>query len=173
VDSAFSNGLIERLNQTLVNRIRCAKNDPKLNGFPWTTLASQRVDQYNSTPHSVTSFAPGYLLTGSSLSIIPKAFSHTSDLSADRKVAFQKSVINHKYSKSLYDKRVNVSNFSVGDTVYIENGSKHNRNKLNPVRLGPFKITRKLSDSVFEVDVHKGNFRKRIYHVSKMIRTEL
>ena len=80
---------------------------------------------------------------------------------------------NHTYNKSLYDKRVNVLNFSVRDTVYIENGSKLNRNKLDPVRLGPFKITRKLSDLVFEVDVRTGNFRKRIYHVSKMIRTEL
>jgi len=34
VHSAFSNGPIERLNQTLVNRIRCAKNDPKLKRLP-------------------------------------------------------------------------------------------------------------------------------------------
>lgn len=62
VDHASSLGLNERLNQTLVNRIRCAVNDEL---FPtsdtWSSIADRCVAQYNDSPHSVTGFAPSYL----------------------------------------------------------------------------------------------------------------
>lgn len=59
VDSPSSNGTNERLNQTLVNKIRCQKNDPSSPSRKnWTSIAKQCVAQYNSVPHSVTSFSP-------------------------------------------------------------------------------------------------------------------
>jgi hypothetical protein len=174
VDSAFSNGLNERLNQTLVNRIRCDHNDPSLSSSPsWTTIASKCVAQYNSTPHSVTSFSPAYLLNGSSSSLLPPPLDSPSDLAADRKIALCNSINSHNYNKARYDSHVSDASFSIGDYVYINNGSKLNRKKLDPVRLGPFIITDKLCDSVFEVDVGYGNFRKRNYHISKMLKYDL
>ena len=177
VDSAFSNGLNERLNQTLVNRIRCLRNDTSSpSSSPWTTIASQCVAQYNSTPHSITTFSPAYLLNGSFSPCLPPPLIPPSDLAADRQVAFQNSINNHNYNKSRYDSHdshVSDVSFSVGDSVYIDNGNKQNRNKLDPVRLGPCKITDKLCESVFEVDVGFGHFRKRTYHISKMIKHDL
>lgn len=38
VNSPFSNGLNERLNQTLVNKIRCTINEKKV---AWTTIAQE------------------------------------------------------------------------------------------------------------------------------------
>ncbi len=60
VDSPESNGLNERLNQTLVNRIRCRMNEKPGNKKAWTTIAQQCVDEYNDTIHSVTGFAPSF-----------------------------------------------------------------------------------------------------------------
>jgi len=48
VDAPFSNGLNERLNQTLVNKIRCRinENDKKT---ALTTIANKCVEKYNET----------------------------------------------------------------------------------------------------------------------------
>lgn len=55
-DCPFSNGLNERLNQTLINRIRCKINENKKK-VAWTTIAHKCVQRYNDTNHSVTGFA--------------------------------------------------------------------------------------------------------------------
>jgi transposase InsO family protein len=170
VDSAFSNGLNERLNQTLVNRIRCLKNDSSSPVSPWPKIASQCVSQYNDTPHSVTSFPPRYLLDGTKSDLFPSLLDTSSNLSADRELALRNTIHSHNYNKSRYDKKVSDVSFAVGDYVYVNNGSKLNRPKLDPIRLGPFLISRKLSNSVYEIDVKTGNFSKRLYHVSKMIK---
>lgn len=57
VDAPFSNGLNERLNQTLVNKIRCKINETDKK-TAWTTVAQQCVAKYNETEHTVTKFSP-------------------------------------------------------------------------------------------------------------------
>lgn len=39
--------------------------------FAWTTIAQECVNRYNDTDHSVTGFAPRYLLYGTDVSILP------------------------------------------------------------------------------------------------------
>ncbi len=169
VDAAFSNGLNERLNQTLVNRIRCRTNDGNDRKCSWATIAQRCVNEYNNTPHSVTTFAPSYLLNGCSSRLIPSILIDPPDLEADRKIAFEKSNENHNYNKIRYDSKKRDISLDVGDEVYIDNGSKLNRSKLEEVRIGPFKISRKLCSTVYEVDVGRGPFPKRLYHISKML----
>ncbi|CAF4882062.1 unnamed protein product [Pieris macdunnoughi] len=70
VDSPFSNGLNERLNQTLVNKIRCKINESDKK-IAWTTIAQKCVEKYNETEHTVTKFAPKYLLEGENVNILP------------------------------------------------------------------------------------------------------
>lgn len=53
IDCPNSNGLNERLNQTLVNRIRCKINTQEKKRA-WTTLAKECVNEYNRTIHSST-----------------------------------------------------------------------------------------------------------------------
>lgn len=62
VDCPQSNGLNERLNQTLVNRIGCKINSGKRRA--WTVIAEECVAEYNQTIHTSTRFAPAYLLRG-------------------------------------------------------------------------------------------------------------
>lgn len=70
VDAPFSNGLNERLNQTLVNRIRCTVNEGDKK-TAWTTIAQKCVEKYNETEHTVTKFTPKYLLEGQKIDILP------------------------------------------------------------------------------------------------------
>lgn len=170
VDAAFSNGLNERLNQTLVNRLRCKTNDGSGRKTAWSKLATKCVNEYNDTPHSITTFSPSYLLNGCSTRIIPDILSDPPpDLDADRKRALENSIKSHNYNKARYDCKKTNATFSVGDYVYIDNGSKLNRNKLDEVRIGPFPISRKLSESVYEINVGYGPFPNRLYHISKLL----
>ena len=70
-DCPSSNGLNERVNQTLVNKIRCKINSDKKKKN-WTKIAKESVEEYNNTRHSVTGFAPNYLLYGKRIEIAPK-----------------------------------------------------------------------------------------------------
>lgn len=168
VDCAFSNGLNERLNQTLVNRIRCAMNDGP-SSSNWSTVAYKCVSQYNDSPHSVTTFPPSYLLNGCSKNIIPDILVNPPNLTADREIALQNTIKSHNANKLRYDRNRTDISFNIGDYVYIDNGSKLNRSKLDKVRIGPFVISRKLSDLVYEIDVKYGKFSKRLYHASKLL----
>jgi transposase InsO family protein len=172
VDSAFSNGLNERLNQTLVNRIRCVKHDETTPfNKSWTSIAEQCVIQYNDSPHSVTKFSPSYLLNGLSNDIIPDSLTSPPNIAIDRKIAFSNTLRQHEYNKKNYDKNKNDVTFKVGDFVFIDNGSKLNRDKLDNLRIGPYCISKQLCNNVFEVDVGRGPFFKRLYHASKMLST--
>lgn len=71
VDSVFSNGLNERLNQTLVNKIKYRINENK-NKMAYTTIAQEQVNKCYQTEHAITGFAPKYLMKGRSVNIKKK-----------------------------------------------------------------------------------------------------
>ena len=168
VDCAFSNGLNERLNQTLVNRMRCAKHDPSSpSSQTWTQIAKTCVKQYNVTPHTVTRFSPSYLLSGVSTDVSPLN-RNTSNIVADRQQALINSNRYHDYNKTIYDRNKSDIVFEVGDLVYVNNGNKLNRNKLDPVRSGPFPIEKRLSNNVFSIKSGRRPLCNRLYHASKL-----
>jgi len=70
VDAPFSNGINERLNQTIVNKIRCIMNESK-GKTNWSKIAEEYRNTYNETNHSVTGFSPKYLLSGESTDLLP------------------------------------------------------------------------------------------------------
>ncbi|KAK0157207.1 hypothetical protein PV328_011748 [Microctonus aethiopoides] len=71
VNSPFSNGLNERLNQTLINKIRCKINEEDKQKKAWSTIAHFCTKRYNKTEHTVTGFAPLYLMNGTDVSTLP------------------------------------------------------------------------------------------------------
>lgn len=170
VDTAFSNGLNERLNQTLVNKIRCTWNE-RDRKVAWTTVAHECVAAYNETRHTVTKFAPKYLLDGGKGQILPAELntpgSH-GDLSRDRKLAFENTLRSHNYNKKNFDRSRKAATFAPGDEVYVENGNRLNRKKLDELRMGPYKILRQVSNSIYEVDVGHRKSESNLYHVSKI-----
>lgn len=171
VNSPFSNGLNERLNQTLVNKIRCKINENQ-NTKTWTTIAHNCVDKYNNTEHSITGFAPSYLLDGTDVSFIPNELKLEKEAGAwsrDRKIAFERTIKSHEYNKRLIDKNRTAHNFKTGDMVYVENGHKLNRRKLDELRIGPFKIEEKLSQSIYKINTGHRKMESNLFHISKLI----
>lgn len=171
VNTPFSNGLNERLNQTLVNKIRCKINERK-NKLAWTTAAHICVENYNNTEHTVTGFAPKYILDGTNISLLPEELKK--DISEDewirdRKIALENSKINHTYNKQLFDKNRIQIDFHIGDMVYVENGNKLNRKKLDELKIGPFKIIEKISNSLYKIDSGHKKTESNLFHISKII----
>lgn len=171
VNTPFSNGLNERLNQTLVNKIRCKTNETS-NKLAWTTIAHNCVDKYNDTVHTVTGFAPRYLLYGTDVSILPtelKKDKSQLEWLEDRKLALKNSMKSHNYNKQIFDKNRTEMNFNVGDMVYVENGNKLNRNKLDELRVGPFEIIERKSNSIYKINTGYKKTESNLFHVTKLI----
>lgn len=172
VNSPFSNGLNERLNQTLVNKIRCKINEKPNNKTAWTTIARNCVDTYNNTEHTTTGFAPKYLLDGTDVSILPnelKLEKKTENWIKDRKIAIERTLKSHEYNKMIYDKNRTDHNFNVGDLVYVENGHKLNRRKLDELWTGPFKIEEKISQSIYKINTGHQKMESNLFHITKLI----
>lgn len=167
-DCPFSNGLNERLNQTLVNRIRCKINENK-NTKAWTTIAHECTYEYNDTIHSSTGFAPRHLLFGTSKQILPIELCKTSDLTEDRKIALKNSIRSHENNAKLYNKKRIDWNFNIGDLVYVDVGNKLNRTKLDEIRQGPFHVSKIISKHILEVDTETNPKVTRKYHVNKLV----
>lgn len=153
VNASFSNGLNKRLNQTLVNKIRCKINE-KGKKRVWTTIDQECVKKYNDTNHSITGFASRYLLYGTDVTILPnklKQEKSNSDWIRDRKTALENSIKSHYYNKTLFDKNRKFLEFNVEDMVYVENGNKLNKKKLNKLKIGPYKIVKNISNSIYNI----------------------
>lgn len=170
VDAPFSNGLNERLNQTIVNKIRCKINESKKK-IAWSTIAQKCVEKYNETEHTVTKFAPKYLLEGENVNILPNELKSTSTkeiLERDRKIAFENTKKSHEYNKKIFDSHRKEYEFKEGDIVYVENGNRLNRKKLDELRIGPFEILKKISGSIYEVDTGHRKAESNFYHITKL-----
>ena len=117
VKAPFSNGLNERLNQTLVNKIRCKINE-KRNKIAWITIAHECTEKYNETEHSVTGFSPKYLLEGKNVDILPDELKQNktqNHLLRDRKIALERSIKSHNYTH----RHGNRPKYEFGDNLYI------------------------------------------------------
>lgn len=171
INSPFSNGLNERLNQTLVNKIRCKINENNTK-IAWATIAKDCVNNYNETEHTVTGYAPKYLLYGTDVAILPNELKPKKteyDLIQDREKALENTIKSHNYNKTLYDKNRTHIDFRVGDIVFVENGNKLNRKKLDELRIGPYEIEERISNSIYKINTGHKKSESNLFHVSKLI----
>lgn len=170
VDTPFSNGINERLNQTLVNKIRCKINESDKK-TAWTTIAHKCVEKYNETEHTVTKFAPKYLLEGENVNILPtelKTRYTEEDLKRDRKLALKNTIKSHNHNKKIFDLHRKEHEFKVGDRVYVESGNRLNRKKTDELRIGPYEILKKISKSIYEVNAGHRKTESNFYHITKL-----
>lgn len=164
VDCARSNGMNERVNQTIVNRLRCKFDEGGKTS--WASDAKAVVAEYNKTPHSSTGFAPEFLLYGKHNGISP--IDHPIELEEARRQAFVRSNCAFNRNKARYDKgRKNVE-FKEGDLVYINSGNRLNRHKLHDIKQGPFRILKRHSNSMYYVDVDKKRKEGTLFNISKL-----
>lgn len=167
VDCPESNGMIERVNQTIVNRIRCKINENR--NKSWTAVSAECIEEYNQTTHSATGYSPAYLLFGQKSEIIAENFKKESNLEEDKKKAVANSNMNWESNKIRFDKNKIDYTFDKGDLVYIETGNKLNRNKLGKLREGPFKIMERISNSIYKVNYSKKKTNHTLFHVRKLL----
>lgn len=107
----------------------------------WTTSAQKSVEKYTETiGPAITQSVPKYFLEGKNVDILPP------ELKSKHKKGYLKI-------EKMYNNHRKDYNFEVGDLVYIENGKRHNRKKLDALRIRPYKILNKISNSIYEVDV--------------------
>lgn len=52
--------------------------------------------------------------------------------------------------------------------VYIENGNKLNRKKLDELRIGPFRITEKISSSIYRINTERKRAKTNLFHITKL-----
>lgn len=171
VNAPFSNGINERLNQTLVNKIRCKVNEENKK-IAWTTIAHKCVEKYNETEHTVTGFAPVYLLQGKHITFTPNELKEErteNELLRDRKLALKNSIKSHNYNKKLYDRNRKFYEFKVGDMVFAENGNKLNRRKLDELKIGPYEIIEKLSNSIYRINTGHRKSESNLFHITKLV----
>jgi transposase InsO family protein len=166
VNCPQSNGMCERVNQTIVTRLRCKINE-QLTNVCWPKLLTNVTEEYNNSPHSVTTFTPKYLMFGIKPFELIVSNSYP-NLEEARKIAFEKSRENHNQNKLYYDKKHNPITLSPGDLVYVENKNDISRKKLEPLMIGPFKVLKKLSDISYEVESEKRGKSKDVFHISKL-----
>jgi len=53
--------------------------------------------------------------------------------------------------------------------VYVENGNKLNRKKLDELNIGPYKITEKISDSIYKLNTGHRKKESNFFHITKLI----
>lgn len=169
VNHSSSNGSVERVGQTLVNRIRC-KFYGNVNQNLWPSMVKECISDYNRTCHSVTKFPPIYLLKGELNRLCPIELNEHK-LDEDRKQAKRNTEEYFKRNKQYIDKNRREERVEIGDWVMVESKNKLNRSKLEPIRNGPYKVVEKVSPLLIKVEVCQN--RMAIYHLNQIVRVSL
>ena len=164
-DCPQSNRMIERLNQTIVNRLRCKMNETP-NKKAWPKLLEAVIKEYNNSPHSSTGFTPNYLLFGIPSFKPPVSLNNYPTMEEARKISIQRSIDAHEKNKQKYDLKHQPYTFKKGDLVLIEKTSKINRKKLDKMRTGPYTVLERKSNVIYLIDL--GNNKRDIFHISKL-----
>ncbi|KAH9391919.1 hypothetical protein TYRP_022419 [Tyrophagus putrescentiae] len=140
-----ANGLVERVNRTIVDRLRCKHlESPKR---CWTTLLNEVVDEYNHSIHSSTLFTPSFLLTG-----VDKENLFTEEpLHVARLKALEHSNQVHEENTQRFSDRLD-PDLDVGEPVYVQAKHALNRGMLDPRFEGPYLIEGKLGHTTYEVN---------------------
>lgn len=87
----------------------------------------------------------------------------------NKKNSISKNKKNHDYNKSIYDKNRIQHIFKEGDLVYVCNGNKLNKRKMDEIRIGPFKIIEKVSNSIYKLDTGYKKKSLGLYHITKLV----
>lgn len=145
-----ANGVSERVNRTLVNKLRCLQRESPRKS--WPRLLQEATLQYNNTIHSATSFPPSYLLLGRATKDYINENHSFPELHVAREMAFTRIQEQHARNKAHYDQGVKPIDITVGDLVYTRTPPQMNVRKLTPPFEGPWRVVGQRSPVVFEIE---------------------
>lgn len=52
--------------------------------------------------------------------------------------------------------------------VFVENSNKLNRKKLDELKIDPYKILKKISNSIYEIDIGHKKTESNMFHITKL-----
>ncbi|GBN62388.1 hypothetical protein AVEN_139001-1 [Araneus ventricosus] len=134
------NGKVERVNQSLVTRLKCKINSSSTK-VPWTKLLETVTNEYNLTPHSITKYPPACLQVRALPYDSPIGQnSYYEHVNEARNLALQRTIDYHNKNKIRYDARFVDRKFNRGDLVVYEEFYYPNTRKLSPPFSGPYGI---------------------------------
>ncbi|KAL4118953.1 hypothetical protein QTP88_011831 [Uroleucon formosanum] len=171
-----TNGSLERSHRTLTEYLRHYV-DKKLNN--WDEYLPYAFFVYNSTEHTSTGYQPYSLLYGRRLEI-PIKLSHEPEprynydnyyfdlkqkMQESHKIAKENLIKRKVKSKQIYDNNENAIEIHVKDQILLRD--KTQKNKLNPLWIGPYEVTDVLDRENIvilrgrrHVTVHKNNVKR-------------
>ena len=137
-----SNGITERVNGTIVTKLRLALLDQPQQ--PWYKLLPDVIQQYNRTPHSITGFTPAFLFFGDRE--VPDFIHSRLSQHKCQKLANERTQRSVQLRKEKHDIRHKNYSFEVGDRVFYKHSPPSNL-KFTPIFDGPFFVVKKTTDS--------------------------
>lgn len=86
----------------------------------------------------------------------------------------ENTIKSHIYNKKLFDRNRDQYEFNIRDKVYVENGKRPNGRKLDELKIGPFEIIDKISNSIYKINPGKRKTESTLFHINKLqpVRTE-
>ncbi|GBO01988.1 hypothetical protein AVEN_151872-1 [Araneus ventricosus] len=165
-----TNGKVERVNQSLVTRLKCKVNSSSTK-VPWTKLLEIVTNEYNLTPHSITKYPPAYLLLGTLPYNSPIGQnSYYEPVNEARNLALQRTIDYHNKNKIRYDARFVDKKFNPGDLVVYEEVHYPNTRKLSPPFSDPYEIIKQCSEVTYEINKPNPVTKQatQIVHISKL-----
>ncbi|GBL90186.1 Transposon Ty3-G Gag-Pol polyprotein [Araneus ventricosus] len=165
-----TNGKVERVNQSLVTRLKCKVNSTSTK-VPWTKLLESVTNEYNLTPHSITKYPPAYLLLGTLPYDSPIGQnSYYEPVNEARNLALQRTIDYHNKNKIRYDAHFVDKKFNPGDLVVYEEFHYPNTRKLTPPFSGPYEVIKQCSEVTYEINKPNPLTKQatQIVHISKL-----
>ncbi|GBM10301.1 Transposon Ty3-G Gag-Pol polyprotein [Araneus ventricosus] len=165
-----TNGKVERVNQSLVTRLKYKVNSTSTK-VPWTKLLESVTNEYNLTPHSITKYPPAYLLLGTLPYDSPIGQnSYYEPVNEARNLALQRTIDYHNKNKIRYDARFVDKKFNPGDLVVYEEFHYPNTRKLSPPFSGPSEVIKQCSEVTYEINKSNPLTKQatQIVHISKL-----
>ena len=159
-----SNGLCERFQQTLINRLRRMMVDgPKRRC--WKAVLPEAIRRMNETPHGVTGFCPTYLYSGTNRDGSQASPDRLND---DRKTAIKRMTAQRQQMEKQGRRGIPFIP-SVGQLVWVYDSVRMARldDKFSPFWKGPFRVVEALSGHIFWVQ-HAHSGQRLVVHVDNL-----
>lgn len=146
-NSPQSMGMVERVNSTLKNTIRCIVNDSDYRCNSWVKAAEMAVDVYNNhAVHSGTGFKPSEMMFNQQL--------HQQITTPNIERA-------NKYRVA--------ARYNLNDLVFFKNEAIPNRKKLDPEYLGPATVIEHISDSMVRIEFRGRRLERSVTQLKPVI----
>lgn len=135
-----SNSMVERVNLTIENALRCLLLDKK---GSWESHINYINESLNTTIHNSTGFSPFEILNNSYCKVdLPGILIQTCNVKNDKcdlfNIVYSNLEKNNYKMRNTYDKNKRDRKFKLGDYVFVKVQDK--KSKLKPLYCGPCKI---------------------------------